>query len=237
MPIVLRLSAVTELLPESPYHPDPVATGVIMPSRTACTCCGQERGYVYKGPVYTADEPGGPLCPWCIADGSAAERIDAHFTAGTRLGDDVPLEVFAAADRHTPGFTAWQEPQWIFHCGDSTAFLAPAGSAGLAAHPEALETVRQETNGWGRPPDQLDHFPGSLDKDGETTAYLFRYRVCTAHLAYTDFAQALHTSRTAPRTASPTRESGVPARRSCRDPACHPQHTVHQVHRNQDRHE
>ncbi|MER7195929.1 CbrC family protein [Streptomyces flaveolus] len=29
------------------------------------------REYVYAGPVYAAGEPG-QLCPWCIADGSAA---------------------------------------------------------------------------------------------------------------------------------------------------------------------
>ncbi|MGA4837367.1 CbrC family protein [Streptomyces sp. G45] len=117
----------TEPLPEFPYHPDPVATGVVVPSGAACTCCGRERGYVYQGPVYAADELGGRLCPWCIADGSAAERFDAHVTSGACRGDDVSLEVFAAVDRRTPDFTARQEPQWFFHCAEGAVFLGRSG--------------------------------------------------------------------------------------------------------------
>ncbi|MEU9194523.1 CbrC family protein [Streptomyces hundungensis] len=178
----------TDLLPTFPYHPDPVATGVIVSSGTACICCGRERGYVYRGPVYASEELMGRLCPWCIADGSAADRFDAHFTAGTCLGDDVPLEVFAAVDRRTPGYVAWPQPQWFFHCGDGAAFLGRVGAAELAAYPEALEMLRREANGWGWPSDQVAYFLGSLDKDGEATAYLFRCKVCAAPLAYTDFA-------------------------------------------------
>ncbi|MFE9404922.1 CbrC family protein [Streptomyces sp. NPDC006530] len=122
----------------------------------ACVCCGRERGYVYRGPVYAVDELADRLCPWCIADGSAAERFDAHFTAGTCLGDDVPLEVFAAVDQRTPGFTAWQEPQWFFHCADGATFLGPAGSAELAAYPDVLERLRREGNGWGWPSERLN---------------------------------------------------------------------------------
>ncbi|WP_349253973.1 CbrC family protein [Streptomyces sp. BPTC-684] len=139
------------------------------------------------GPVYAAEDLAGRLCPWCIADGTAAERFDAHFTAGTCLGDDVPLAVLATVDRRTPGFSAWQEPQWFFHCGDGTAFLGPAGTVELTAHPEALDMLRREAVSRGWPADQVEHFLGSPDEDGEATAYLFRCRICAAHLAYTDF--------------------------------------------------
>lgn len=36
-------------------------------------------------------------------------------------------------------------------------------------------------NGWGWPPDQVEHFLGSLDK-GDQPAYLFRCRGCVTHL-------------------------------------------------------
>ncbi|WP_372348378.1 CbrC family protein [Streptomyces sp. KL116D] len=179
----------TELLPTFPYHPDPVATGVIAASSSACICCGRERGRVYTGPVYATEALEGRLCPWCIADGSAADRFDAHFTAGTGLGDDdVPAGIFAAVDRRTPGFRAWQEPQWYFHCGDGAAFVGSAGADELTAFPEALDTLRREAIGWGWPSNQVEHFLGSLDKDGERRAHLFRCRVCATHLAYSDFA-------------------------------------------------
>ncbi|MEV6704098.1 CbrC family protein [Streptomyces sp. NPDC051453] len=176
-----------EWLPEFPYHPDPVSTGVVVPSEVTCVRCARARGYVYTGPVYAVEEIEDRLCPWCVADGSAAERFDAHFTDGTCLGEDVPLEVLAAVDRRTPGFAAWQETQRFFHCGDGAAFLGRVGAGELAAHPDALEMLRREARDEGRPADQVEHHLSSLDKDGQPTAYLFRCRVCAIHLAYSDF--------------------------------------------------
>lgn len=174
----------SEVLPEFPYHPDPLATGSVVAASGACACCGRERGHLYTGPVYGMGEPDGRLCPWCIADGSAAARYEAHF-CGNLVGGDVPREVLAAVAERTPGFSAWQDPQWLLHCGDGAAFLGRAGAAELADHPDALAMLAREMDRW--PADQVEEFPGALDKDGQPTAYLFRCRVCAAHLAYADF--------------------------------------------------
>lgn len=183
-PVIVNV--VNGLLPEFPYHPDPLATGVIIPSDTTCVCCDQARGYIYTGPVYAVEDLDDVLCPWCIADGTAAERFKASFTGGP-LVDDVPPEVLSAVDTRTPGFTAWQEPHWLFHCGDGAAFVGLAGARELDAHPDALEMLRQEATGWGQPPEEVDQYLKSLDKDDQPTAYLFRCRVCAKHLAYSDF--------------------------------------------------
>lgn len=176
----------TEVLPEFPYHPDPVATGSVVAVPGACACCGRERGYLYTGPVFGVGEPDGRLCPWCIADGSAAARYEVFF-CGDAEGDGVPREVLPAIARCTPGFSAWQAPLWLLHCGDGAAFLGRAGAVELAAHPDALAMLAQEVRGWGWPPDRAEEFLGALDKDGQPTAYLFRCRLCAAHLAYADF--------------------------------------------------
>lgn len=111
-------------LPEFPYHPDPVATGSVVESSEACVACGRARGFVYDGPVYTAHDVNGSLCPWCIADGSAAETLDAEFTdVGFDVPDDVPREVLIAIATRTPGFTGWQQPHWLYHCGDGASFV------------------------------------------------------------------------------------------------------------------
>ncbi|MFI1176817.1 CbrC family protein [Streptomyces melanogenes] len=68
----------------------------------------------------------------------------------------------------------------------------------LAAHPAALKTLRRETNGWGWPSDPVEPFLGSLDKDEEPTAHLFRCRICAAHLAYTDLARVPANSHQTP---------------------------------------
>jgi uncharacterized protein CbrC (UPF0167 family) len=176
---------VTEPLPEFPYHPDPLATGSVTISDTVCACCGRARGYIYTGPVYAVDEPG-RLCPWCIADGSAARRYEAHFTADL-AGDEVTRDVLVTIAERTPGFTAWQEGQWLTHCGDAAAFLGSAGVRELAGYPDALDSMRQDIRTWGWPDDQINDFLASLDSGGQPTAYLFRCRTCAAHLAYADF--------------------------------------------------
>jgi uncharacterized protein CbrC (UPF0167 family) len=144
-----------EALPTFRYHPDPVATGSVEASDAECPCCERARGHVYVGPVYAEDELVG-LCPWCIADGSAAERLGAGFAD---VDGDVPDEVRTEIGERTPSFTGWQQERWLVHCGDACAFLGRMGQAELveAIHP-----------------------------DGDLTAYRFRCLHCGAHLAYTD---------------------------------------------------
>jgi len=109
-------------LPSFRYHPDPLATGSVVRSEDACTVCGQARGFGYDGPVFSAEHDDEPICPWCIADGSAHERFDAEFTDYTEL-EEVPREVLDEVTQRTPGFSGWQQEHWLAHCGDACAFV------------------------------------------------------------------------------------------------------------------
>lgn len=180
------VTPVTEPLPDFPYHPDPVATGSVAAAERTCVCCGRARGYLYRGPVHAEADLAGRICPWCVADGSAARRYDAHFI-GDPIGDEVPLEVLLRVDRHTPGYSAWQDPRWYFHCGDGAAFLGAVGAAELAAYPDALAFLRGEIASWGWAVADIARYLAALHRDGQPTAYLFRCRVCGAHLAHSDF--------------------------------------------------
>jgi uncharacterized protein CbrC (UPF0167 family) len=167
-------------IPEFPYHPDPRATGFVRLSDARCLACGERRGFVYTGPVYASEELDGSLCPWCIADGSAADKYDAEFTdVGWGVPAGVPADVVEQVATRTPGFSAWQQEHWLYHCGDACAFLGLVGWTELELHPDAVESLRQEHDrGYLR----------TLDADGEATAYLFRCRHCDRHLAYADSA-------------------------------------------------
>jgi uncharacterized protein CbrC (UPF0167 family) len=67
------------------------------------------------------------FCPWCIADGSAAETFGADFTdVGAEVPDDVPREVLEELAFRTPGFSGWQQEHWLYHCGDGAEFLGLA---------------------------------------------------------------------------------------------------------------
>ncbi|MEU9913259.1 CbrC family protein [Streptomyces sp. NPDC051001] len=162
-------------LPVFRYHPDPLATGSVVPSEARCDCCGQHRGFAYDGPVYAVADPSGVLCPWCLADGSASERYEAQFT---ETEGRVPMEVRLEVDRRTPGFRGWQQERWLTHCGDAAAFLGRAGAADVRRHPDALADLAAEFG---------QEFCAALDAGGQPTAYLFACLHCDRHLAYADF--------------------------------------------------
>ncbi|WP_255657175.1 CbrC family protein [Actinoplanes sp. L3-i22] len=173
-------------LPEFVYHPDPIATGAVTREPVDCLCCGRERPLTYAGPVFAEEELDSELCPWCIADGSAAARFDATFTD---VPAELPAEVAEVVLRRTPGFTGRQQERWLAHCGDAAEFHGPVGAAELASLPDARESVRAHLTGYyGWPAEVAEALLNALRRDGDGTAYLFRCRHCATHLAYADFA-------------------------------------------------
>ncbi len=146
-------------LPVFRYHPDPVSTEMVTETARACSCCHEARGVVYVGPVHAADELTGRLCPWCIADGSAARTFGAEFTdVGVGVPPGVPAEVLDELATRTVGFAGWQQEHWMYHCDDAAAFL------GLAS----------------------DASGGVLAVADVSTTYLFRCLHCPAELSYSD---------------------------------------------------
>ena len=177
-------------LPTFKYHPDPLATGSIVPSDETCNCCVEARGYVYDGPTYGEDEFDGFLCPWCIADGSAHEEYEISFTDEEGIGgygewDEVSEKVIETIAYRTPGFTGWQQEQWWTHCGDGAAFLGRMGRAELEAlGADAVAAIR-EASGMA-PGIEWEAFLSTLSKEGSATASLFRCTKCKALGGYTD---------------------------------------------------
>ena len=178
------------MLPRFTYHPDPVGTGSIEPSAAECRCCGQARGYIYTGPVYAEEELDRAFCPWCIADGSAAERFGAEFTdpAGVASGLWVPVpdEVVDEVCHRTPGFEGWQTERWWTHCRDAGEFLGRAGRDDLVGRwAGALEEIRADTEVGD---DDWEMIFESLEVDGDATAYVFRCRHCGKLGGYADWS-------------------------------------------------
>ncbi len=177
-------------LPTFKYHPDPLATGSIVPSETECVCCGQARGYIYTGPVYAVEDYDQSICPWCIADGSAHDKLDASFTDEVGIGgggmwDEVPDAVVEEVAHRTPGFSGWQQEQWWTHCGDAGQFLGRAGRKELTAFgPQAIAAIQEEAGLSAGP--EWDGFLAALDKDSSPTAYIFRCRKCGQLGGYQD---------------------------------------------------
>ena len=177
----------TEALPAFPYHPDPIATEAVKPSDVTCVCCGRARGYVYTGAPYGPRAYDDCLCPWCIADGSAADKLGASFNDVETGPDDVPDEVILEIAERTPGIDCWQTERWQFHCGDGAAYLGSVGRAELEAYPDALEMLRHENDEFGWSAKDTEEYLEVLDKYGSPSAYLFRCRHCGVHMAFSDF--------------------------------------------------
>jgi uncharacterized protein CbrC (UPF0167 family) len=144
---------------------------------------------MYVGPVYAIEEVE-ELCPWCIADGSAAETYDAEFT-DVEVG--VPSELSASVldeiSRRTPGFAGWQSERWMYHCGDACAFLGPVGAAELLSMPEdanvAIAAESEDLDGWSA--DQVQTMLTDLSREGSPRGYLFQCLHCQAFKGYIDF--------------------------------------------------
>jgi uncharacterized protein CbrC (UPF0167 family) len=177
-------------LPKFKYHPDPLATESIIKSDNVCCCCGKARGYIYTGPVYATEEYEECICPWCIADGSVHDKLDASFSDEEGIGgggawDEVPNDVVEEIAHRTPGFCGWQQEQWWTHCGDAAEFLGRAGRKELLTlWPEAIDAIRDSTG--LQPGPKWDQFFAALDKDGSPTAYVFRCTKCGKFGGYQD---------------------------------------------------
>jgi hypothetical protein len=140
------------------------------------------------GPVYAVEELVEELCPWCIADGTAAEKFDAEFTdVGWGVPPNVPQQVLEEISRRTPGFAGWQQERWLYHCDDGAAFVGHAGYEELSATPDALGTLRAEADEAGWDAAQAEEYLQSLRCGTPPTAYVFQCLHCGTHLAYSDF--------------------------------------------------
>ena len=168
----------SEEIPRFKYHPDPLATGSIEERPVDCACCKRTRSHVYVGPVYGERDLEESLCPWCIADGSAA-KLGASFSDDLPLmegevGEDIIQEVCA----RTPGYTAWQQDEWLCHCEDACEFHGDATPEDLA---NASEDTRLAWQGlYGLTEDDWSRITKSYTPRGDQAFYKFVCRHCHA---------------------------------------------------------
>ena len=112
-----------EELPFFKYHPNPIETGSIKVSQDDCICCNEKRGFIYQSSIYTKLNLSGSVCPWCIADGRAAEKFEAVFSDDYPLFENkIPDEIISEVVERTPGFNTWQQEVWLSHCKDACEF-------------------------------------------------------------------------------------------------------------------
>lgn len=115
------------VLPHFPYHRDPVASGSVRHSNDLCDCCGQSRGVLYKGSVYSSESIEN-ICPWCISDGSAATQFKATFFDADFCDDQgnavrLPQPFYRDVFDRTIGFATFNPFGWWVHCGEPAEYV------------------------------------------------------------------------------------------------------------------
>lgn len=112
----------TSDLPTFTYHQDPVRTQILKSGfLKTCSCCGRQTDIWYAGPFYTALSYEA-ICPWCIANGSAASMLQGtfHDPACCAQLEEPKLDELL---HRTPGYEAWQTAAWLDHCDDYCVFI------------------------------------------------------------------------------------------------------------------
>jgi uncharacterized protein CbrC (UPF0167 family) len=131
---------------------------------------------MYVGPVYSAEKLRGTICPWCIADGSAAQKFKASFSDLESLAGKVSDDVINEVQMRTPGFISWQQGEWLACCRDACEFHGDAPKAELQALAggdlmERLHAMNLEASDWDQ---MVKHYhPG-----GSPAVYKFVCRHC-----------------------------------------------------------
>jgi uncharacterized protein CbrC (UPF0167 family) len=183
-----------EPLPHFRYHPDPIATGMLVAREDfVCPVCRRIRAYAYVGP-YISDnygfENGEEICPWCIADGSAARTLNATFTGARYLSGQayaqMSLEARTELEQRTPSFHCLQQERWLDHHGEAAAYIGEVDFERYLRLPPAAQFAVRDCSGDDpraalRPTD----FVQRLRSDGDgPTVYLFRCLHCDWYGSY-----------------------------------------------------
>ena len=163
-------------LPEFKYHPDPLATGSIVPSEETCECCGEARGFVYCTPPY-GERDIEFLCPWCIADGSADTKLGASFSDSWPLSQSgVSQKIIDEVTLRTPGYVCWQQESWVSCCDDACEFHGDAIPSELE---ELNEDERKRVAGeFDVPLSDFNEMLTHYAPKGSPAIYKFRCRHC-----------------------------------------------------------
>lgn len=164
-------------LPLFTYHVDPLATGAIEPRRIACACCGQARSHVYVQPVYATQDLDEKLCPWCIADGSAASKLGASFSDPQPLREaGLAPDIVDEVSLRTPGYSSWQQEEWLAHCNDACEFHGDATADDVE---DASEATRADwRQHYGKTEKQWGAAIRDYEPAGDNAFYKFVCRHC-----------------------------------------------------------
>lgn len=169
-------------LPVFRFDLDPLSHGAFEKKQIVCGVCGQARDTVYTGNFYSRHDVEN-ICPWCIADGSAAAKFEGEFH-DCYMESDVSEEDEDKLMKRTPGHSSWQPQEWPVHCGSPCAFVAPVGMKEITElKADVSEDLVKQAESYGL---DLDEFKETLVNEGGIQGYLYKCVKCGAYRLTTD---------------------------------------------------
>ncbi|MBF0659845.1 CbrC family protein [Psychrobacter sp. NG25] len=174
------------ILPIFKYHPDPIATGAIEQTEENCECCGKSAGFRATSTIFSVHDIQ-TICPWCIADSSAAEKFSGSFSdSHLLLSDGIDKEIVREVCERTPSFISWQQERWLSHCNDACEFHGGAKRSDL----EGLQnkSLDQFLADEYMTAESWSIILQSYNNSGDTVIYKFKCRVCGEYKFYADFS-------------------------------------------------
>lgn len=175
-------------LPKFRLSPNAYALDLFVAESGTCSCCGQARELKYNSSFYSREEPD-YLCPWCIADGSAAKHYEGEFNdylgiEGVNADPDEPDSIvmdhvlLLEVCERTPSYHSWQQEQWLVHCNQPCTFL------GYTDYAE-IQTLQAELQ--ADIASMPERYLQAISKTGDPVGgYLFRCVKCGMHRLHTD---------------------------------------------------
>lgn len=188
-------------LPTFRYHPQPLETGAFKQDQSVvCDCCQQQTPVYYSSPFYSARDHEF-FCPWCIANGSAAQTFSGCFQDEASI-EGVEAEYddegeFCGIKSHrspekveeltkrTPGYHGWQQEFWLAHCDDFCAFIGYVGWEEIKEQLDAFADLAGDCENFGMSYDTLEKY---LRNNGDCQGYLFRCLNCGKLRLWADFS-------------------------------------------------
>jgi uncharacterized protein CbrC (UPF0167 family) len=182
-----------ENLPKFKYHPNPIETGAFKTDKiVTCDCCGQETNIYYTTPFYSVDDIEA-LCPFCIANGKAAEKFDGEFQdyssiEGISSSPSTPntldnKEAVEEVTMRTPGYCGWQQEVWLSHCNDLCAFIGYVGWNEIKDKLNDFVDLELDIKDYDY---SLDELSKCLVNKGSLQGYLFQCLHCKKYRLYLD---------------------------------------------------
>ena len=167
-----------EDFPKFTYFAKPLEAGSFVRKKVVCNACERSRDYQYEGDFFTTHDDVA-LCPWCVADGTAAKKFNGTFQ------DEAAIESVgnkAATDEllhRTPSYIAWQTASWLSHCEDYMCYLGEATW-------EQIEPRLQELQDNGFEMDSDVEEQREAIESGDLVLHLFECRTCQRHRVHAD---------------------------------------------------